>query len=98
MTSTEKLEEIARTIVHDIELEVTGGPVEYDLYVETLGDPRCLSPGGVEYGVIDIGELYQGLYRWNGEVGAWEEDLTRRPERVKSMILAKRQGRRRRRR
>lgn len=36
----------------------------YDLYVETLRDRRTFDQ--TVYGVINIGDLYQGVFTWDG--------------------------------
>jgi hypothetical protein len=71
MNQQEKLEHIAEGVRSDIEGDHAGvGDTDYDLYIEDL------TAMGTKWtvGVIDMGEMYQGVYVWHEFEKKWDED------------------------
>lgn len=81
----QKLTDIAEGVVGDIQGDreadgIEGEDFGFDLWIEDLN--------GVTYGVIDMGDMYQGCYTWDGET--WQQYATAEPQETIDRILKKR--------
>jgi hypothetical protein len=89
MNQFEKLEHIAEGIRSDIEGDHPGfGDTDYDLWVEEL------RLSGVKWtiGVIDMGDMYQGVYVWR-DGKTWEQDMSfGDPQDLIDKIIRQRKG------
>jgi hypothetical protein len=78
----DELDKIARGVQSDVEADFDELDTSYDLWIEELRDTKGTRQW---FGVIDMGEAYQGVYIWDGR---WEHDLTEgRPHHIIDRII-----------